>query len=349
MESGSGAAVLPGETPSDDAPSDGVPGDDTPSGDAPGEDEPADAPAPPVVATELYLVISPATIVEGPTVEDEDVVVFDGGTFRTHFDGSDVGLDDLAIDAVSIVGPSELLLSFTTAASVAGVGLVDDSDVVLFTATSLGEETEGEFSLYFDGSDVGLTRHAEDVDAVELLSDGRIVLSTRGRVAVPGLTGRDEDLLAFTPTSRGADTVGTWARHFDGSDVALDGSNNEDVDGAAIVQQAIYLSTRGRFSVVGLEGEDEDVVRFDPATIGTTTAGDFATPLELDGSAFGLDESDVVAFDVVPVADDEELRAARLPLLGGAAAVARLISGTPGSSSSTVRRASGPASAASGT
>ena len=37
--------------------------------------------------------------------------------------------------------------------------------------------------MYFDGSDVGLTATAEDVDALELLTNGNLLLSTEGASA----------------------------------------------------------------------------------------------------------------------------------------------------------------------
>ena len=45
---------------------------------------------------------------------------------------------------------------------------LDDSDLVLFTPSSLGASTSGAFSLYFDGSDIGLDTTGEDVDAAEI-------------------------------------------------------------------------------------------------------------------------------------------------------------------------------------
>ena len=65
--------------------------------------------------------------------------------------------------------------------------------VVKFTATSLGGSTSGSFELYLDGSDAGLTVAGEDVDAVKLMDDGRM-LSTRSSFTVAGVSGNDEDI-----------------------------------------------------------------------------------------------------------------------------------------------------------
>jgi hypothetical protein len=177
-------------------------------------------------------------------------------------------------------------------------GTTDDSDIVLFSATSLGATTAGTFSLYFDGSDVGLTTSAEDVDAVELLPGGNILLSTSGTFSVTGAAGEDEDLLQFVPTTLGTTTAGTFSLYFDGSDVELT-ATSEDVDAAAVDSTGkIYLSTAGNFAVTGASGADEDVFVFTPTSTGATTAGTYSSTLYFDGSVFGLAANDVFAIDL---------------------------------------------------
>uniref|UniRef100_UPI0035B41063 hypothetical protein n=1 Tax=Promineifilum sp. TaxID=2664178 RepID=UPI0035B41063 len=88
------------------------------------------------------------------------------------------------------------------------------------------------FSLYFDGSDVGLTTAGERIDAVYVLevrdtpaaySCARMALiSTVGAYRVPDgaggwLSGGGEDVLAFCGSRFGADTAGTWFPYHDGS------------------------------------------------------------------------------------------------------------------------------------
>ena len=193
--------------------------------------------------------------VGGLTVANENIVSFEGSDFSLLFDGSDVGLSGLALDAFDIISDTEILMSFTAAGTVGGI-FADDSDILRFTATSLGDNTSGSFSMYFDGSDVGLTKCGEDVDAVSLLDDGRIVVSTTGSFSVPGASGRDEDLIAFTPTSLGTSTSGSWAIYFDGGDVGL-GGRSEDVDAVGLDSSGnIYLSTKGNFSGPGRSGAD---------------------------------------------------------------------------------------------
>jgi hypothetical protein len=245
----------------------------------------------------LYFSLRAAGTVGGVSAANEDIVFFDAST-SLAFDGSDVGLGSLRIDAFSWVDADTLLLSFDEPGSVGGAGAVDDSDIVRFEATSLGTFTAGSFFLYLDGSDVGLTTDAEDVDAVELLAGGQILVSSTGAVGVSGVSAADEDLVAFTPTSLGTNTAGSFSLYFDGSDVGL-GDSGEDVDAAALDPSTnILLSTTNVFAVPGVSGADEDVFVFTPTATGSSTAGSYASTLHFDGSSLGLAGNDVFAIDV---------------------------------------------------
>ena len=232
-------------------------------------------------------------------VANEDVLTYDGTDFAVLFDGSDVGVEALNINAMAVIDDNTILMSFTAPAEIADIGRIDDSDIVMFTATSLGENTTaGSFSLYFDGSQFDLAGGDEDVDAFELLDDGRLVISTRGPFSVGDVTGGDEDLIAFTPTSPGATiTDGFWSMYFDGSDVGL---ADDDVTAVAVGSEGeILLSTAGHFGVPGVEGLDEDVFSFAPSSLGSDTAGVFGPTLFLDGTNFGLTLNDVYAIDLL--------------------------------------------------
>ena len=74
---------------------------------------------------------------------------------------------------------------------------MDDSDIVRFVPTSFGSSTAGSFAFFFDGSDVGLTNDNEDVDAIALMSNGRLLVSTLGSASASGANGQDTDLLVF--------------------------------------------------------------------------------------------------------------------------------------------------------
>lgn len=244
--------------------------------------------------------LASTTTIDGLPVENKDILSFDGSTFSLLFDGSDVGLRKPAIDAFAMLDDGSLLLSFAQAGVVPGIpGTTDDSDIVRFVPDALGENTAGSFFLYLDGSDVGLTRNGEDVDAVELLPDGRLLISTKGGVTVPGVAAEDENVLAFSPTSLGATTAGVWALYFDGSDVGLADRSGEDVDGLAQDGAGkIYLSTAGNFSVPGVSGADQDVFVFTPWSTGAATSGIYESALLFYGSAFGLSRNDLAAISL---------------------------------------------------
>jgi Bacterial Ig domain len=226
------------------------------------------------------------------TVADEDIVSYDEvtGLWTLQFDGSDVGLAALEISGLAILPGGDLLLTFTAAGTVGGLS-VDDSDIVRFHPTSLGSTTAGTFSVYFDGSDVGLTTNGEDVDAIALAPDGRLLISTTGTVNANGVSAVDEDLLIFTGTL-GSNTSGSFALYFDGSDVGLNTSSSEDVDGAAMTASgSLLFATVGNFSVSGASGANEDVGQF-TGTFGSTTSGSFS--LRLDLSTLGIDTSEAI-------------------------------------------------------
>ena len=245
-------------------------------------------PAPPVSTTLLYFsTLGDSTVpgVAGP-YDDADIYAWDGTSFTRVFDGSVAGLAGGAdIDALQVVDGDTFYMSFAAngGTTVPGLGAlaVQDEDVVLYDA--------GVWSLYFDGSDVGLDpgNNGEDVDAFDILGDGSVVISTTGAVTVPGVGADDSDLLRCAGTF-GSTTTCTWSLYFDASDVGLT-TASEDVDGVAVSGTTIYLSTlgTGTFSVPGLSGAREDVFACNGATTGAASACASFT-MYFDGSAAGL-------------------------------------------------------------
>jgi hypothetical protein len=241
----------------------------------------------------LYFSVATAATLTGVPVVPQDIVAFDGLGYSLLLDGSDVGLDSSseAIDAFARLADGRLLVSTTGSFSVPGLS-GNDEDVIALTPAVLGATSTGTWAMYFDGGNFGLTTSGEDVDAFELLADGRLLISTSGLVSVTGASGEDEDVLAFTPGPN------TWATYFDGTDVGL-ANSSEDVDGVALDGSGkIYLSATGNFSVTGRSGADEDVFVFIPTMLGPNTAGTFSPTLFFDGSAFGLAGNDLFAIDV---------------------------------------------------
>ncbi len=235
----------------------------------------------------LVSVLGTPTLGAAGAVADEDIALYDGGTstWSVYFDGSDVGLSSFAIDALAVLPSGELLISVDIDGTLVGITggpsgtSIDDSDILKFTPTTLGANTAGTWSFYFDGSDVGLTTSNEDVDALSILPSGAIGISTLGAATVTGLLGiEDEDIFGFTPTALGAVTTGAWSYYFDGSDVGLSTNANEDIDAFySPTTGAMSFSTLAAFSVTGLSGLDEDAFNFTATTTGTATAGTFSS------------------------------------------------------------------------
>lgn len=230
-----------------------------------------------------------------------------GGAYRysLHFDGSDVGLGvagedidafDMQPDGsivVSTVGAYSVRASYNASgvgsgATIAGGG----EDLLKFTPGRLGSITAGSWSRFLDGSARGLTGLAENIDAVSVLPDGRIVVSTAGAASVPGVAAAaDEDLIVLNRNTN------QWSLYFDGSDVGL-AAESEDIDAvylenAGAARPTLFFSTRGPLAVPGVTGQNEDMVRFNPSALGANTAGGFVSPLAFDGSRFGLANFDI--------------------------------------------------------
>ena len=233
----------------------------------------------------------------GVAFSDEDILSYDTATstWSMYFDGSDVGVT-ADVDAFGLMSDGTILISLDVAATVGSLGTVDDSDIIRFTPTSLGTNTAGTFSWYFDGSDVGLSSNGEDVDAIDFAPDGRLLISTTGSFSVTGASGADEDLVAFSATSLGSTTSGTWSLYFDGSDVGLNTSSSEDVNGVWVdhANNEIYLTTLGSFSVTGASGDGSDIFICTPSSLGSTTSCTFTIYWDGSNNGFGGEITDGV-------------------------------------------------------
>lgn len=253
---------------------------------------------------ELLMSFADSTDVPGiGIVENEDVVAYDllHGTWSLLFDGSDVGLSNFNIDALTMIvgsnGPDFLI-------SLSGTSLIADitggpdgntevagADVVRFTPSSLGGTTAGEFSFFFDGSDVGLVD--VDIDAISSLSRGRLAMSISDVFSLTDVSGDDEDLIFFSPTSLGATTSGTFRLLFDGSDVGLADTDNEDLNAASLTNvRRPLISLQGDYDIGTFSGDGDDILEFAFSTFGNNTAGTYS--LIIDTGSLGLTTDTIV-------------------------------------------------------
>lgn len=132
----------------------------------------------------------------------------------------------------------------------------------------------GGWSLYFDGSDVGLTHN---VNNFALRADGSILLTLAQAQNVSGVgVASPHDVLLFRPTALGGNTAGTLEMYFDGSDVGLS-TAGERIDALTEWQYSLLLSTRGRAMVPSwgetLTARDDDLLIFNGFSLGWDTDG----------------------------------------------------------------------------
>jgi uncharacterized protein YjiK len=157
-------------------------------------------------------------------IDDSDIVRFlptstgldTAGTYQLYLDGSTVGLDTDAedIDGIAFAPDGRLVVSLRGSSNILGVFTSGDEDLLSFNGSS--------WSIYFDGSDVGLNAANLDVDSASIdRSHGTIDLSFNQAFSIPGLSGDGDDITQFTPNSLGKNTSGTFSLAWDSSAVGF--------------------------------------------------------------------------------------------------------------------------------
>ncbi len=171
-----------------------------------------------VDGTHFYLSFTGSVNLPGlGTVQDEDVVSWNNGSWSMFFDGSAHGLGGNGsgdIDAIDVEGG---VLYFSTLGNQnpSGVnGSADDADLYRWTGTAM--------SRFWDASANGLPGGANTDGAVVLDATHLYLSFSPTTTTVPVLGGvQDEDVVAFN--------AGTWSVYFNGTAHGLT-SNNLDVD-----------------------------------------------------------------------------------------------------------------------
>ena len=173
-----------------------------------------------VSATQFYLSFTGNVTISIPgpdlSVADEDVVLYNNGTWSLVFDGSAHGLAGTDLDAISMVGG---VLYFS----------IDDNDVVPGTSAPNNYRSASIYS--WNGSAYKLEVNAQatglpsgtNVDGLKYLDATHFYLSFSNTTTnVPGIGAvQDEDIVR--------NNGGTWSVYFDGTAAGLT-SNNQDVD-----------------------------------------------------------------------------------------------------------------------
>jgi hypothetical protein len=198
----------------------------------------------------------------GLNFEDDDLVRYDPAT-SLYLDGSTLfGIPLPDVDAVHVLANGHIILSTEGNATIGVLNFGKDDlveyDPVADTAT-----------LYFDGALFSATD--EDIDAVHVLDNGHIILSTTGEGAVPdttlgGLTFGGDDLVDYDPDT----DIATL--YFDGED--LFSAADEDIDAIHILGQNSILNM----------GYPRDMCAFPPEAV-AIAAGDPNVETVKDGYA----------------------------------------------------------------
>ena len=117
--------------------------------------------------TQLLVFNRDTNVPEIGAVTGRDIVHFDKATgqFALYFQGSDVGLirNRERIDGLAVLADGSLVISLRGRLRMADGTRYNDEDLLRFVPTMLGDETRGEWSLYLDGSDIGLGSAGGDI------------------------------------------------------------------------------------------------------------------------------------------------------------------------------------------
>ena len=199
-------------------------------------------------------------------------------TYEVAIDGQ----NQTYVKPFSIVAPAGDNILYVSPDSSGSIGPLSygPEDILAY---DLGAQT---WSMYFDGSDVGITTDLTSVAFKKSL----IVLGFANTVQIPRrfqppLTVEPQDLVAFKPTSLGQNTSGRFTLAFDGSDVGLT-TSDEAIDATAVQGADLLISTVGNFTVpadpgggTSLSGTGQQVIRFKASVYGGTTQGYFEMAL----------------------------------------------------------------------
>jgi len=143
-----------------------------------------------------------------------------------------------------------------------------NEDIVAFVLDAT-EPTSGTFSIYFDGSECGLTD--ANLDDFEILDDGMLIFTLRSEFTIEGLGEVDDsDVISYTSAS-GTESCGTFGYYVRGEAVGLT-QGEEDIDALGVDEDgSLVISTIGTAIVPGiddseLEVKDTDLIKWDAET-----------------------------------------------------------------------------------
>lgn len=244
----------------------------------------------------VYLSLNGNGVVGGVPFTSGDVLLYWMGakTWQMYFDASDVGLKG---NLVALDFGDSLRLVYNKSQNVPGLGQIGPNDILSFQAYRYGEDTAGYLGWYFDGSDVGLSKAGEGIDALGTqYYQNYLVISTAGTARVPYGAGElrvaKDDLLGFAGGYLGANTTGLWEPFGDGFSLDVGAANLWGLD---LEGDQLYMSFDRRVVLDGvvLDAGDIALCRLEWYASGCASVQKY-----FDASDAGLRAYKVDAFDV---------------------------------------------------
>lgn len=218
----------------------------------------------------------------GGTADDADVFGWAGSSFTRYIDTSAITNPLPAganVDGLKVDTAAHFWVSFATDTTIALPGpdlTVQDEDIAEYNA--------GAWSVFFDGTALGLTSGNLDIDAFDIVGTD-VYISTAGNATPPGAGGSADDADVYRWTGV------AFSRVFDASASGLAG--NANVDGLSYVDAThLYVSFSGDTTVTGPGAvQDEDIVYRNGTTWSVWFDG---TAKNLTNNNHDLDAIDVV-------------------------------------------------------
>lgn len=185
--------------------------------------------------------------------------------------------DNNEVDAAYISETGDIY--FSTAATLidsSGTVIAQPNDILKYTYAS------EEISLYFKGSD-HFTAGGTNIDALHILANNVLLISTSDGGTIGGLGFADEDLVAYNPATRSATLYFDGSAHF---------ADDEDIDGVTVVSDSfLLLSTESDGRLGALSFRAGDIVLYAPVPkVGTLLfigSDEFDTTQNIDAVALG--------------------------------------------------------------
>ncbi|MBD2358011.1 hypothetical protein H6G41_25945 [Tolypothrix sp. FACHB-123] len=217
-----------------------------------------------------------------PSVQDTTATFSTPGTYTVQLQANDGELTGSSQKTIQVLNPaSTKFVSLGGSGTIGGVSF-NRQDILAY------DQSNNQWYMYFDGSDLGFgSSYLRDF---HINADGSILFALNNPAILAGeLAVDDSDIVKFTPITTGEFTSGTFELYFDGSDVGLS-TDSEEIDAIAIAPDGnLVISTKGSFTIPGVSGSDEDLIKFNASSLGQNTIGTWT--MLFDGSDVGLTNS----------------------------------------------------------